>query len=79
MRWCSSLDDPNNQDKSLAPGFDAILPKCVDEKDKNCIAGISAVTPDGKVINSPISGYMSKDDFKNFLECGIQYYKTSKK
>lgn len=50
LRWCSSLDDPNNQDKSLAPGFDAILPKCVDEKDKNCIAGISAVTPDGKVI-----------------------------
>lgn len=37
------------------------------------------VTPDGKVINSPVSGYMSKDDFKNFLECGIQYYKTSKK
>ena len=28
------------------------------------------VTPDGKVINSPVSGYMSKEEFKDFLECG---------
>lgn len=36
------------------------------------------VTPDGKVINSPVSGYMPKEDFKKFLECGVNYYKGSK-
>lgn len=33
------------------------------------------VTPDAKVINTPVSGYMSKEDFKYFLECGINAYK----
>lgn len=37
------------------------------------------VTPDGKVINTPISGYMPKEDFKSFLECGIAHFKTNKK
>ena len=36
------------------------------------------VSPDGKVINTPISGYMPKEDFKKFLECGIAYFKTGK-
>ena len=36
------------------------------------------VTPDGKVINHPVSGYMPKEDFKNFLECGIDYFKKTK-
>ena len=35
------------------------------------------VTPDQKVINSPVSGYMPKEDFKKFLKCGIDYYKNS--
>ena len=34
------------------------------------------VTPDGKVINHPVSGYMSKEEFKKFLECGVQYYQS---
>ena len=34
--------------------------------------------PDGKVINTPVSGYMSKEDFKAFLTCGIEYFKNSK-
>lgn len=33
------------------------------------------VTPDQRVINAPISGYMSKEKFKDFLEQGIGYYK----
>lgn len=33
------------------------------------------VTPDGEVINDPVSGYMDKKDFKNFLECGVEYFK----
>ncbi|AYO56941.1 protein-disulfide reductase [Chryseobacterium sp. 6424] len=37
------------------------------------------VTPDGKVINTPVSGYMSKEDFKNFLTCGIGFYKRNSK
>ena len=37
------------------------------------------VTPDGKVINKPVSGYMPKDDFKKILDCGINYYKNHKK
>ena len=37
------------------------------------------VTPGGKVINKPVSGYMPKDDFKKFLDCGINYYKNHKK
>ena len=36
------------------------------------------VTPDGKVINHPVSGYMPKEEFKNFLECGVNYYKNQK-
>lgn len=36
------------------------------------------VTPDGKVINSPVSGYMPKEDFKKFLECGVNYFKQNK-
>ncbi|MGG1920495.1 cytochrome c biogenesis protein CcdA [Chryseobacterium sp. NRRL B-14798] len=32
------------------------------------------ITPDGKVINTPVSGYMPKEDFKKFLECGVNYY-----
>lgn len=33
------------------------------------------VTPDQRVINTPVSGYMSKEKFKKFLTCGINYYK----
>jgi len=36
------------------------------------------VTPDGKVINTPVSGYMPKEDFKKFLECGVDYFKKNK-
>lgn len=36
------------------------------------------ITPDGKVINTPVSGYMPKEDFKKFLECGVNYYKKNK-
>ncbi len=36
------------------------------------------LTPDEKVINYPISGYMAKEEFLNFLRCGIDYYKKSK-
>lgn len=37
------------------------------------------ITPDGKVINHPVSGYMPKDEFKKFLECGVSYYKKNSK
>lgn len=37
------------------------------------------ITPDEKVINYPVSGYMDKDVFKAFLQCGIQYYNAQKK
>lgn len=36
------------------------------------------VTPDGKVINYPVSGYMPKEDFKKFLECGLKYFKDNR-
>ncbi len=36
------------------------------------------ISPDGKVINTPVSGYMPKEDFKAFLECGISYFKKGK-
>lgn len=36
------------------------------------------VTPEGKVINTPVSGYMPKEDFKKFLECAIEFYKKQK-
>ncbi len=36
------------------------------------------MTPDGKVINHPVSGYMPKQDFKDFLECGLEYFKKNK-
>ncbi len=34
------------------------------------------ISPDGKVINTPVSGYMPKEDFKKFLECGIGFFKS---
>lgn len=37
------------------------------------------ITPDGKVINTPVSGYMEKEDFKKFLECGVQWFSKNKK
>lgn len=37
------------------------------------------VTPDGRVINNPVSGYMPKEQFKEFLECGVNYYKDNVK
>ncbi len=37
------------------------------------------LTPDEKVINYPISGYNDKETFLQFLQCGINYYKESKK
>lgn len=36
------------------------------------------LTPDGKVINTPVSGYMEKGKFKKFLECGVNYFKNNK-
>lgn len=36
------------------------------------------VTPDQKVINTPVSGYMPKEDFKKFLNCAINYFKDNK-
>lgn len=36
------------------------------------------VTPDSKVINTPVSGYMPKEDFKKFLECGVNWFKQKK-
>lgn len=35
------------------------------------------VTPDQKVINIPVSGYMPKEEFKKFLKCGIDFYKNN--
>lgn len=34
------------------------------------------IMSDGRVINSPVSGYMSKKEFKAFLKCGTDYYKS---
>jgi thiol:disulfide interchange protein DsbD len=34
--------------------------------------------PDGRLINTPVSGYMAKEDFKKFLECGLNYFKSNK-
>lgn len=36
------------------------------------------ISPDEKVLNVPVSGYMPKEDFKKFLECGINYFKNKK-
>ncbi|MNU18875.1 Thiol:disulfide interchange protein DsbD precursor [compost metagenome] len=36
------------------------------------------LTSDGKVINTPVSGYMEKEKFKKFLECGVNYFKNNK-
>ena len=36
------------------------------------------ITPEGKVINTPVSGYMEKGKFKQFLECGVNFYKKNK-
>ncbi len=35
------------------------------------------ITPDQKVINTPVSGYMPKEDFKKFLKCAVDYYRKN--
>jgi len=35
------------------------------------------LTPDGQLINTPVSGYMPKEDFRNFLQCGLDYFKNN--
>lgn len=35
------------------------------------------LTPEGRLINRPVSGYMSKEDFRKFLECGIGWYQDN--
>ncbi len=35
------------------------------------------LNPDGKMLNHHVSGYMPKEDFKNFLKCGIDYFKKN--
>lgn len=37
------------------------------------------VTPDNQILNYPVAGYMKKEDFKKFLQCGIQTFKNLKK
>lgn len=37
------------------------------------------ITPDEKVINPPVGGYMSKEEFLNFLKCGLKEFKERKK
>ena len=34
------------------------------------------VTPEGKVINTPVSGLYAERRFQKFLECGIEFYKN---
>ncbi|MDR3272791.1 MAG: thioredoxin family protein [Flavobacteriaceae bacterium] len=36
------------------------------------------VTPDSRVLNNPAAGYMKKEEFKKFLQCGILTYKKLK-
>jgi thiol:disulfide interchange protein DsbD len=36
------------------------------------------ITPDGKLINTPVGGYMDKEKFKSFLQCGVNYYRSKK-
>ncbi|MDR1877223.1 MAG: thioredoxin family protein [Flavobacteriaceae bacterium] len=36
------------------------------------------VTPDGKILNFPVAGYMDKEEFKSFLQCGIETFKNTK-
>jgi hypothetical protein len=69
VRFCASLDDPDNWDKTLSPGFDAILPKCLDGKDKNCIVGISAISSEGKVVTGTY--------VRNFPESGNSDFSAS--
>lgn len=67
IRFCSSLTDENMPDKINSPGFDAIFPKCIDDKDKNCISGISAISPDGKVINGSYIRNFPESSNSDFL------------
>ncbi len=36
------------------------------------------ITPDQRVINYPVGGYMSKEDFLSFLNCGIDNFESHK-
>ena len=49
---CYSLeDDFVKYYPELSPSFEAILPRCSNDNEKNCIAGISAISPEGKIQN----------------------------
>ena len=49
---CYSLDDDYvKYYPELSPAFETILPRCSNDKEKNCIAGISAISAEGKMQN----------------------------
>lgn len=36
------------------------------------------ITPENKILNFPVAGYMNKNDFQNFLQCGFKTFKELK-
>ncbi len=49
-RPCYSLeDDLVKFYPELSPSFELILPRCTSDKEKNCIAGVSGISADGKI------------------------------
>ena len=43
--------------------------------ENNAQPNYALITPDGKLLNADIAGYKSVEEFKAFLECGIETYK----
>ena len=69
---CTSLNDPKCATGDWTK-YQALLPKCTASSDTDCIEGISAILPDGKVIDGSFNKYIYGGNHPNkYTGDGIQ-------
>jgi hypothetical protein len=69
---CTSMSDPKCATGEMAR-FQALLPQCATPSDTDCIEGISANLPDGKIVNATFSKYIYGGSHPNkYAGDGIQ-------
>jgi hypothetical protein len=69
---CTSMNDPKCATGEWAR-YQALLPQCASSSDIDCIEGITAILPDGKVVNATFNKYIYGGNHPNkFTGDGVQ-------
>jgi hypothetical protein len=69
---CTSMNDPKCATGDWAR-YQALLPQCASSSENDCIEGISAILPDGKVVNATFNKYIYGGNHPNkFIGDGVQ-------